>query len=574
MSPPLSPIRARRGKRHPPARARPSVRPRAPGPYTRGVPPSTAAVATPTAALRRELHFFTLYRLLEAALLALLVFGPFLDRQRAPLLGTITAVTYAVVALVLFALGRHGKVATHAAVGICADLAAAALASQALPGAATSIMVMLLFNVAAAALLMPLRQGIAAALAAAAILLGDYLWATWAFPGSTRSIVEPAMFGLVYVATALLTSFVGREMRASQDLAERRAAEAANLAEVNELILRRLRTGVLVVDGRSRVQLANEAAMLLLGENGDRSEPAPHAVDLAAAAPELCRRLTRWRIDGEVDETPLKLAPDLPEVVPRFARLLAGSDQVLIFLDDASLVSRRAESITLATLGRFAASLAHEIRNPLAAINYAVQLLQESRQIPLEDRRLLDIIRQQGTRMNNIVENVLGMARREPAKPEHIELVGFVRQFAAEYGALHPLEQDRLHADSAEERVDALFDPRQLHQVLTVLVNNALRYGRQPGEAADVTLRVDRDPLGAPVIDVVDRGPGVSDAAIPQLFRPFFTTSGHGTGLGLYIARELCRANQASLDYVPSSTAGSRFRVRLSTASALLAAAG
>ncbi|GHE33119.1 sensor histidine kinase [Vulcaniibacterium thermophilum] len=537
------------------------------------MPPSTAAVATPTAALRRELHFFTLYRLLEAALLALLVFGPFLDRQRAPLLGTITAVTYAVVALVLFALGRHGKVATHAAVGICADLAAAALASQALPGAATSIMVMLLFNVAAAALLLPLRQGLAVALGATAIVIGDWGWAVLT-RGGEPSLLEPVMFGLVYVATALLTSFVGREMRASQDLAERRAAEAANLAEVNELILRRLRTGVLVVDGRSHVRLANEAAMLLLGENGDRSEPAPHAVDLAAAAPELCRRLTRWRIDGEVDETPLKLAPDLPEVVPRFARLLAGSDQVLIFLDDASLVSRRAESITLATLGRFAASLAHEIRNPLAAINYAVQLLQESRQIPLEDRRLLDIIRQQGTRMNNIVENVLGMARREPAKPEHIELVGFVRQFAAEYGALHPLEQDRLHADSAEERVDALFDPRQLHQVLTVLVNNALRYGRQPGEAADVTLRVDRDPLGAPVIDVVDRGPGVSDAAIPHLFRPFFTTSGHGTGLGLYIARELCRANQASLDYVPSSTAGSRFRVRLSTASALLAAAG
>lgn len=549
------------------------MRPRAPGPYTRGVPPSTAAVATPTAALRRELHFFTLYRLLEAALLALLVFGPFLDRQRAPLLGTITAVTYAVVALVLFALGRHGKVATHAAVGICADLAAAALASQALPGAATSIMVMLLFNVAAAALLLPLRQGLAVALGATAIVIGDWGWAVLT-RGGEPSLLEPVMFGLVYVATALLTSFVGREMRASQELAERRAAEAANLAEVNELILRRLRTGVLVVDGRSRVRLANEAAMLLLGENGDRSEPAPHAVDLAAAAPELCRRLTRWRIDGEVDETPLKLAPDLPEVVPRFARLLAGSDQVLIFLDDASLVSRRAESITLATLGRFAASLAHEIRNPLAAINYAVQLLQESRQIPLEDRRLLDIIRQQGTRMNNIVENVLGMARREPAKPEHIELVGFVRQFAAEYGALHPLEHDRLLAESTEAQVDALFDPRQLHQVLTVLVNNALRYGRQPGDAADVTLRVDRDPLGAPVIDVVDRGPGVSDAAIPHLFRPFFTTSGHGTGLGLYIARELCRANQASLDYVPSSTAGSRFRVRLSTASALLAAAG
>jgi len=532
------------------------------------------AVATPSSALRRELHFFTLYRLLEASLLALLVFGPvryFAEAPRYPLLAATTAVAYLVVALVLFALGRHGKVAIHAAVGISADLAAAAVAVHALPGAATSILVMLLFNVAAAALLMPLRQGIAAALAAAAILLGDYLWSAWAFPGSTRSIAEPAMFGLVYVATALLTSFVGREMRASQDLAERRSAEAANLAEVNELILRRLRTGVLVVDGRSHVRLANEAAMLLLGDGGERRGHEAHAlpIDLAAAAPELSRRLVRWRVDGALDETPLKLAPDLPEVVPRFARLLAGSDQVLVFLDDASLVSRRAESITLATLGRFAASLAHEIRNPLAAINYAVQLLEESREIPTEDRRLLEIVRQQGTRMNNIVENVLGLARREPAQPEHIDLVPFVEQFVQEFAAIHPLEHDRVRAEHEGARIDALFDPRQLHQVLTVLVSNALRYGRQPGEPADVSVRVGRDPLGAPVIDVLDRGPGVADSAIPQLFRPFFTTSGHGTGLGLYIARELCRANQASLDYVPSNIAGGCFRLRLSSASAL-----
>lgn len=563
MSPPLSPI----GR----GRAKPVGAP----PYTRAVPSDPAAVATPVSALRRELYFFTLYRLLEAALLALVVWGPvqfFSPPARHPLIAAIASVAYVVVALVLFALGRHGKVATHARVGICADLVAAAVTVYALPGAAVSIIVMLLFNVAAAALLLPFRQGLAVALGAVAIVVGEYLWAVLAVDDG-RSAAEPAMFGVVFIATALLTSFVGREMRASQDLAERRSLEAANLAEVNELILRRLRTGVLVVDGRARVRLANEAATLLLGDLGERSMAGDDAtlVDLASAAPELCRRLIRWRIDGEVDENPLKLAPDLPEVVPRFARLLAGSDQVLIFLDDASLLSRRAESITLATLGRFSASLAHEIRNPLAAINYAVQLLEESREIAVEDRRLLEIIRQQGTRMNNIVENVLGLARREPAKPEHVELAGFVRTFTQEYAAVHPLENDRLRATSDEATVDAVFDPRQLHQVLTVLVSNALRYGRQPGEPADVTLHVGRDQLGAPMIDVVDRGPGVTDAVVPQLFRPFFTTSGHGTGLGLYIARELCRANQASLDYVPGSSIGGRFRMRLSAASGLLA---
>ena len=129
----------------------------------------------------------------------------------------------------------------------------------------------------------------------------------------------------------------------------------------------------------------------------------------------------------------MQLSPDQPEVQPRFARLLADSETSLIFLDDATVVSRRAESLTLAALGRFSASLAHEIRNPLAAINYAVQLLEESRHIIDGDRRLLQIIHQQCQRTNGIVESVLGLARRERASPEHVDLNTFVRRFIDDY---------------------------------------------------------------------------------------------------------------------------------------------
>ncbi|MBA2238737.1 MAG: PAS domain-containing sensor histidine kinase, partial [Lysobacter sp.] len=258
------------------------------------------------------------------------------------------------------------------------------------------------------------------------------------------------------------------------------------------------------------------------------------------------------------------VATDQPEVMPRFTRLLAGSDQTLIFLDDTSVASRRAESMTLATLGRFSASLAHEIRNPLAAINYAAQLLEESKQIPIADRRLLEIVRQQGTRMNGIIENVLGLARREPAQPEYVELVALATQFVDEYRSSHPLENDTLKADASKPVIAALVDPRQLHQVLTVLVHNALLYGRMPGLPARITLRVHLDAQQQPMIDVRDRGPGIPDRVVRQLFKPFFTTSAHGTGLGLYIARELCRANQASLEYVALPGGGSCFRVRLS----------
>jgi len=375
------------------------------------------------------------------------------------------------------------------------------------------------------------------------------------------------MFSIGYLALATLMSVLGRQMRNSYELAERRGNEAAHLAEVNELIIRRLRTGVLLVDGQGRLRMANEAATALLGEVGDGAEHGHR--DLGVAMPELARRLAQWRNDGKADDTPLQLSSDQTEIVPRFTRLLAGSDQALIFLDDTSLLAQRAESITLATLGRFSASLAHEIRNPLAAISYAVQLLEESDDIRAADRRLLEIVRQQGTRMNGIVENVLGMARREPAKPEHVDLIGFTRQFVEEYLAIHPIEHDTLLAKGTEHGVTALVDPRQLHQVLTVLVHNALVYGRMPGEPARVSVNVHTDTYNVPVIDVTDRGPGIPEGVTSRLFRPFFTTSPHGTGLGLYIARELCRANQATLDYIPLPAGGGCFRIRLADSSTL-----
>ncbi|MFC3551575.1 sensor histidine kinase [Lysobacter cavernae] len=524
-------------------------------------------------ALRRELYFFTLYRLLEAALLVFFLFGPttgLIDPPRHDLFARSVALSYLFIAALLFAFGRRGELRSQALTGIAADLFFGILAIHAMPGAGTGIALMLMFNVGAAALLLPARYGLSAAAVAVAGLIAEFLWASLASESEGRTLAEPIMFAIGYVAIATLTSILGRQMRASYDLAERRGAEAAHLGEVNELIIRRLRTGVLLVDRQGLVRLANEAAMLLLGDaaEGDEAPPIGRR-SLALAAPELARRLAIWRTGGRSDESPVQLAPDLPEVVPRFTRLLAGSDQVLIFLDDTSLVSRHAESMTLATLGRFSASLAHEIRNPLAAINYAVQLLEESDDVPTAERRLLEIIRQQGVRMNGIVENVLGMARREPAKPEHVELIGFARLFVEEYLASHPLDHDTLRATGKVSRLPALIDPRQLHQVLTVLVHNALTYGRMPGEPARVSVHAYADEVGLPTIDVLDRGPGIPESVASRLFRPFFTTSSHGTGLGLYIARELCRANQATLDYVPMPGGGGCFRIRIAGGSTL-----
>ena len=512
--------------------------------------------------LYRELRLFNLYRILEAALLVLAVFGPvagMLEEPRYELLARSVVITYLFVSLVMFGLGRRLDVRLSAGIGIAADLFFGMLAMHALPSAGTGIALMLMFNVGAASLLLPARVAMTFASAAVLLLVGEYAWSTLD-DGPRRSLAEPLMFAIGYFALATVMNVLGRQMRESYELAALRTTENEHLAQVNELIIRRLRTGVLLVDGTDRMKLANEAATALLGDIGDEV----HGFrELAVAVPELGRRLQRWRETGQVDDTPLRIAADQPDVIPRFTRLQSNSEQTLVFLDDTSLVSQRAESITLATLGRFSASLAHEIRNPLAAMSYAVQLLEESDDIRPADRRLLEIIHQHVQRTNGIVENVLGLARREPAKPVVVELVAFAQSFVDDYLVSHPIEGDTLTSAASKSDVNGLFDPRQLHQVVTVLVHNALTYGRMPGEPARVTLRVGTD-AGQPVLDVLDRGPGIPEPVRARLFRPFFTTSSHGTGLGLYIARELCRANQASLDYVPTPGVGGCFRIRMS----------
>ncbi len=525
---------------------------------------------------RRELYFFALYRVLEAGILAALMFSPLgevLGQPRHEVLGMGVAIAYLVLALALLFIGRSVRwLVWIVFASVCVDIAVAALITHALPTATAGVAMMLLFNVSAAALLLPnTRMALVVALMAIAGLFGEYLFTLFHDQNASRSLAEVIMFAVSYLALAYLAHQAGQKARNSQALADKRGEEVANLFEVNELIIRRMRTGVLVVDAENHIKLANEAASLLLGDGGDGAGADGKGVSLLHAAPELARRLQRWRNGWQTDETPMQLTPDQPEVQPRFARLLADSETSLIFLDDATVVSRRAESLTLAALGRFSASLAHEIRNPLAAINYAVQLLEESPHVNDGDRRLLQIIHQQCQRTNGIVESVLGLARRERATPEHVDLNTFVRRFVDDYQQTLSIETDTLETIIGAKPVPALVDPRHLQQVVTVLVQNALNYGRLPGESARIRVRV-FNAEGRPTLDVMDRGPGIPDAVAAQLFRPFFTTSEHGTGLGLYIARELCRANQATLEYVPVPGGGACFRVTLPGPHALLPA--
>jgi two-component system sensor histidine kinase PilS (NtrC family) len=516
----------------------------------------------PISPQRRELYFFTLYRVLEAALLALVAFSPvgeLLVQVREPTILQATVVMYWIVALALALSAHRGRsdTAVQATLGLGVDILVAALTLATTTGSQSGIALLMLFNVGAGALILPARSGIVFAVLAALVMLGDSLFLRTFDPDNARPLAESVMFSVTYLATAVMCQLLSKQVSESQELAERRGEELANQAEINELVIRRMRTGILVVDGDHRVKVCNEAAWALLGK------PSPDRRHLADIAAGLHRSLLQWRQGrGEIPRA-MTLSDGAPEVLPRFVSLSLTDNLYLIFLDDSRIYSDRAEELTLATLGRLSASIAHEIRNPLAAINYSVQLLEEANELQEADRRLLEIIHTQCQRMDGIVRDILGLARRERSMPETIDIGQFARRFVDEYRASHPLETDILQAVS-ERSLLAMADPRHLHQVLTILVQNALTYGRLPGEPAKVTVSVRTVPPGSPPeLDVIDRGPGIPATVASQIFTPFYTTSEHGTGLGLYIAQQLCEANQCTLSYQPVPGGGSCFRIVL-----------
>ncbi|MGA9343124.1 MAG: ATP-binding protein [Rhodanobacteraceae bacterium] len=521
---------------------------------------------------RRELYFFNLYRCFQAVVYCGLVFSPLAVnwvQLNRPMIARATAIGYLVIALVLLiaTVDLRKRLASGISAALILDIVAASLIISALAGASNAVQMMLIVNVSVAALMLPARRSFPLAALAGCGVVAPLLYAHLMGQPSEHNGIEAGIFGIAYFTIAVLCNALGGHMRATEALAEQRGVDLLNLEQINDLIIRRMKTGVLLVDAANRIQRINEAAWHLIGN------PSPTERDLGTVAPELSRRMYQWRHVGRTDQTAVALAEEVPEVIPRFTRLAPNDDtNVLIFLDDTSLFSRRAEQLTLASLGRLSASIAHEIRNPLAAIRYSAQLLAESPDLNEEDQRLVDIVNNHCTRANDVIENILQLSRRERSRPESLDLNLWALKFIEDYQQGNDLGQDVLRVVTQNRKIESLVDPQHLQQVVWNLVQNALRYGRRPGEPARVALvaRLAGE-NGPPVLEVIDRGPGIVPKVAAQIFEPFFTTHEYGTGLGLYLAKQMVEATEGTLEYVPVAGGGACFRITLTPAPSLAA---
>jgi two-component system sensor histidine kinase PilS (NtrC family) len=505
----------------------------------------------------RSLAVFNGYRLLVAVIFAVSALL-LADRQVFPAIEPKDLLAVCLMYVLITGLGFVGislqrpKFQLQLSVNVAIDVVFTLVLVHAAGGLKSGFALMLLITIAAAGLISRGRYALFhAALAAIGVQLESVFEVLYGDPQGA-DFLQAGLLSLGFFATAFLAYTLARYASASERLAIERGIDLANLAQVNQLVIRDMADGVVVIDDQDRIRSGNPRAEMLFG-----SFAADGMQHLAFYSVELTKALQRWRGDPGKAAEPLQSPRGNWQVQPRFIAI-GGGQATVISLIDQSEQQKQVQQVKLAALGRLTASIAHEIRNPLSSINHAAELLQEDEDLSTGNARLLTIIRDNVQRLDRMVQEVLHLNRRDEAHVEPLAGAAYLGQFANEFSQIEkvPGEVLSLEIDTAQPMV---FDRIHLHQVLWNLTRNAWRHCQK--HAGSIRLCLSPAAIeGMLQLDIIDDGLGVDPAFQDQLFEPFFTTESKGTGLGLYIARQVCQANGASLDYV-NVAPGGQFRI-------------
>jgi len=512
----------------------------------------------------RVLGLLNLYRLTVPSVLAVL----YLVASQPQTLGAASPTLYFYTLAAWFATGvicigllkrRWPSLQSQAFVHVAFDIVAVTALLVASGGAESGAGLLLIMPVAGVSLLVPPRIATTIGAVAALCVLGQQILLWFGGVSDSSDLTQAGLLGGVILIAALAVAPLAGLLRESEALVRQRDLDLANLAELSQYIVERLRESLVVVDEQDRIRLINESARQILG--GDAKSEAL----LGEVSPRLLYLLTMWRQSAPVTDTVggnLLAVDGLREVRPHFAPLGKGQPPpVLVFLEDLTALDDRIHQTRLAALGRLSASIAHEIRNPVGAISHAAQLLGEDSNIPEGGRRLSDIIKANAERVSTIIGNVQQLARRETTRPERMPLAEWVADFTQEFVSTGGYDPDQLVAEIPDPELEVRVDPSHLRQILWNLCENAFRYSVQIPEDK-VELRIGRlAGSNRPFLEVLDRGPGIDSTISDRIFEPFFTSRTSGTGLGLFIARELAQCNRALLVHEPRTGGGSIFRI-------------
>ncbi len=513
----------------------------------------------------RPLRFFNLSRFSLAVLFVLLYNLDQLPKQLSPdepRLFYITSLLYLAFSLFAFypILIRKPAFQLQINIHIFADIGFLNVLMHASGGVAGGLGMLLVISIAYGSMLTTGRTpGLYAAMATIAVLL-QQVHSTFNHPEDV-SYPLAGLLGATLFVTALVAQLLARRARASEALAQRRGADLANMAQLTGYIIQQMHTGVIVVDQEERVRLMNSSASHLIDTPMMATE-----TPLGHYSTELMEQLMAWREDPANASRTLHISGNPRELLAQFMSIgQRRNEGTLIFLEDAETATRQAQQLKLAALGRLTASIAHEIRNPLSAISHAGSLLGESPDLASEDTRLTEIIREQSQRINTIIENVLQLGKKDIRQDEDFPLKPWLQEFVDKFQQSQPEASGAIRFEVEPDDLSIHFDPNHLHQLLTNLCINGLRHAMSARAALKLRLIAGAIGDGHGFLDIIDAGPGIDETNRAHIFEPFFTTEYKGTGLGLYLARELAVSNHAQLRYEPTASQESCFRLLFRT---------
>ncbi len=435
-----------------------------------------------------------------------------------------------------------------------ADIIMLGLLMYSSSGLGSGFGMLLVIAVAGGSILMAGKIALLFAAIATIFVLGHELYLKFSGFSYSGNYVHAGIMGVTFFITAFVGILLSTRVRETEALAKQQAIEINELARINEHIVQRMHSGIIVLSNNMDILLMNKAARSFLGRGNADLDNDEHVSTL------LGIHIKKWLSGEESQNVIIKPDNEGLELQLSFIKLKRETDfQVLTFVEDITKLRQRAQQLKLASLGRLAASIAHEVRNPLGAINHAGQLLNESDTLIMEDRRLVEIIDDHSRRINTIIENVLNISRRKHPALKKIGINAWLYVFRDELISRYKLDDKSVVLEMSKENIVISADPSQLHQIMWNLSENALRYSKRK---PFLSFYCDVDnATGRPYIDVIDYGPGIPDNIRESLFEPFFTTEMHGSGLGLYLAQELCEENRATLNLQSSSNKGTIFRI-------------
>lgn len=499
-----------------------------------------------------SLRYFSVYRLAVAAvfLIAFLMTGGtanLASQNPVVFLWADSGYLVAAFGFLLIQQGCERRFNLQLSIQVACDVFFLTVLMYASGGTKSGFAIMLVVVVAGAALVGNGRLTLFFASLATLAVLVEQAMRLLRFSAEADDFIQTGLISIGFFATATIARGLAQRVVTTESLARQRGIELADQIRINRQVIQDMDDGVLVVDAGGVVRLLNPQAEVLL------SSTRPSGSPLADYWPDLAARLGLHQATGEI--TDVQKAPNGKSLLYRLLPSEEGGN-TLVFIQDLGRVQAQAQQIKLAALGRLTANIAHEIRNPLAAITSAGELLADEQRADTR-ARLVRIIGDNSNRLNRLVGEVLELGRRDRVQQENINLPAFLGQFVEEYSLQDASAVSRIRL-AIHGGATVCFDRAHLYRIIENLVTNALRYASSAPGAVQINVAAGRP--GCVELHIVDDGPGIADADLIKVFEPFFTTRSSGTGLGLYIARELSEANGAQLDLV-NGPGGAHFRV-------------